>query len=62
MSEREAYWKANIRLVGGCLAVWFIVSFGLGIILVEPLNNISLGGISWDSGSHSKVQCIHLCF
>ena len=44
MSEREAYWKANLRLVGGCLAVWFIVSFGFGIILAEPLNSISLGG------------------
>ena len=44
MSDREAYWKANIRLVGGCLVVWFIVSFGFGIILAEQLNSISLGG------------------
>jgi putative solute:sodium symporter small subunit len=44
MSDREAYWKANIRLVFGCLVVWFIVSYGFGIILAEPLNAISLGG------------------
>lgn len=44
MSDREAYWKANIRLVGGCLVVWFIVSFGFGILLAEQLNSISLGG------------------
>jgi putative solute:sodium symporter small subunit len=44
MSDREAYWKANIRLVGGCLVVWFIVSFGFGILLADQLNNISLGG------------------
>ena len=44
MSDREAYWKANISLVTGCLVVWFIVSFGFGIMLAEPLNNISLGG------------------
>ena len=44
MSDREAYWKANIRLVAGCLVVWFIVSFGFGIILADQLNSISLGG------------------
>lgn len=44
MSDREAYWKANIRLVVGCLVIWFIVSFGFGIILAEQLNSISLGG------------------
>lgn len=39
-----AYWKANLRLLGICLIVWFVVSYGLGIILVEPLNAIHLGG------------------
>ena len=38
------YWKANLRLLIGCLIVWFIVSYGFGIILVEPLNAFSLGG------------------
>jgi len=42
--RRKAYWKANLRLVGWCLGVWFVVSFLFGIILVEQLNNISLGG------------------
>ena len=40
----EAYWKANIRLVLSLLAVWFIVSFGCGILLVELLDNIRIGG------------------
>ena len=44
MSDREAYWKENIGLVAGCLVVWFIVSFGLGIMLVDQLNSINLGG------------------
>ena len=42
--KREAYWKANIRILASCLIVWFIVSFGFGILLVEPLNNIQIGG------------------
>lgn len=47
MSEqfsRQAYWKANLKLMTWCLIVWFIVSYLFGIILVEPLNSISLGG------------------
>jgi putative solute:sodium symporter small subunit len=38
------YWKANLRLLAICLIVWFIVSYGLGIILAEPLNAIHIGG------------------
>ena len=44
MANNNDYWRANIRLVLGCMVVWFVVSFGLGIMLVEPLNNIRLGG------------------
>jgi len=44
MSDAEAYWKANIRLVIGCIIVWFIVSFGFGILLVDQLNTIRIGG------------------
>lgn len=42
--SRQNYWKRNLRLVAWCLAVWFLVSYGFGIVLVEPLNAISLGG------------------
>jgi len=38
------YWKANLRLLGICLIVWFVVSYGFGIILVGPLNAIHIGG------------------
>ncbi|MCG8376304.1 MAG: DUF4212 domain-containing protein [Chlorobiales bacterium] len=46
MSEksREEYWRRNIKLVVQCLIVWFVVSFGFGILLVHPLNAISIGG------------------
>jgi putative solute:sodium symporter small subunit len=42
--NRQAYWKANLKLVAWCLSVWFVVSYLFGIILVEPLNTISIGG------------------
>ena len=47
MSDRgnnQAYWKANLKLVAFCLSIWFVVSYLFGIILVEPLNSISIGG------------------
>lgn len=42
--QRRAYWRANLRLVATCLIVWFIVSYGFGILFVEELNRIRLGG------------------
>jgi len=44
MSKAKEYWKANIQLVVICIAIWFVVSFGFGIFLAEPLNSIRLGG------------------
>jgi putative solute:sodium symporter small subunit len=44
MNKAKEYWKANIQLVVICIAIWFIVSFGFGILLAEPLNGIRLGG------------------
>jgi len=40
----SAYWKENIKLIIQLMSVWFVVSFGFGIILVDVLNNIRIGG------------------
>jgi putative solute:sodium symporter small subunit len=42
--KRADYWKANVRLLAILLILWFIVSYGFGILLVEQLNTIMLGG------------------
>jgi putative solute:sodium symporter small subunit len=42
--NRAAYWRANLSLVTILLIIWFVVSYGFGILLVDPLNAISLGG------------------
>ena len=44
MSNNNRYWQSNLKLVAACLVVWFVASFLFGIMLVEPLNNIRLGG------------------
>ena len=43
-SDPTGYWRANLRLAGILLAIWFLVSFGFGILLVEPLNRIPFFG------------------
>ena len=44
MENQSTYWKDNLRLIFICLVIWFVVSFGFGLLLVEPLNTIRLGG------------------
>ncbi len=39
-----AYWKKNLRTLLILLSIWFLVSFGFGIILADLLNNIKIGG------------------
>ena len=43
MRERS-HWGDNLRLVGLCLAIWFVVSFGFGILGVEILNRVQVAG------------------
>lgn len=41
---RRDYWRSNLRLMVILLSVWFVVSFGCGILFIEPLNNIVIFG------------------
>ena len=43
-THMQAYWKKNISYVLGLLFVWFLVSYGFGILFVKQLNEIRLGG------------------
>jgi len=43
-SNAEAYWKANVSLIIKLLIVWFVVPFLGGIVFVDALNEIKLGG------------------
>jgi putative solute:sodium symporter small subunit len=44
VSQRQAYWRRNLRLMAVLLTIWALVSFGAGILFVEPLNNIEIAG------------------
>ncbi len=42
--NRRSYWHENLRLVALCLSIWFVVSFGFGILGLDLLNRIQIGG------------------
>ena len=63
--SKRSYWQANLRLVAGCLLVWFTVSFGFGILLAEWLNQIRFFGFElgfWFAQQGSIVCFVGLIF
>lgn len=47
MTQRETdrlYWKAVLRLTVGLLVIWFIVSFGMGILFRQFFDQFAIGG------------------
>lgn len=43
-SEKKQYWKTNIKYLTVLLSIWFLVSFGAGILFKDALNQITFGG------------------
>jgi|TARA_B110000240_G_C13497291_1_gene452230 putative solute:sodium symporter small subunit len=65
MNNNEAYWKANLTLMASLLAIWFLVSFGCGILFVEYLNQFRLFGFKlgfWFSQQGSIYVFVILIF
>ncbi|WP_028115131.1 DUF4212 domain-containing protein [Ferrimonas senticii] len=42
--QAQAYWRENLRMMLGLLAIWFVVSYGFGVLLVDALNTVAFGG------------------
>ncbi|MBL4652019.1 MAG: DUF4212 domain-containing protein [Flavobacteriales bacterium] len=40
----QQYWKTNLKYLLVLLIVWFAVSFGCGILFVDELDTIRIGG------------------
>jgi len=43
-SKAKEYWKKNLQYLSILLGVWFLVSYGFGILFKETLDTIQLGG------------------
>tara|TARA_B100000989_G_C19256558_1_gene350267 strand:- start:198 stop:449 length:252 start_codon:yes stop_codon:yes gene_type:complete len=64
-SNKNDYWKSNIKYVSILLIVWFTVSYGFGILLVEQLNQFQIGGFPlgfWFSQQGSIYVFVILIF
>lgn len=48
--DRSAYWRANVRTVAVLLSIWFLVSYGCGILFVDALNQIRIPGTGFKLG------------
>jgi len=62
MTNASAYWARNLRYVGVLLAIWFISSYGFGIVLADSLHAIRIPGTGFKLGSWFAHQCSILVF
>lgn len=63
--NEAAYWRANLRLIGGCLFVWALVSYGFSIFLRPFISHIMIGGADlgfWFAQQGSILTFIVLVF
>ncbi len=44
MPDPRGYWRANLRLLAVLLVIWFLVSFGAGILFADTLDSTRIGG------------------
>jgi putative solute:sodium symporter small subunit len=42
--NNKLYWKKNLQYLAVLLLIWFVVSYGCGILFVDELDNIRFGG------------------
>lgn len=64
-NKSKAYWKDNIRYLLILLSVWFLVSFGAGIIFKNFLNEFKFGGFKigfWFAQQGSMYVFVILIF
>jgi putative solute:sodium symporter small subunit len=59
VSEKlQAYWKQNLTYIAILLSIWFAVSYLFGILLVDQLDAIQIGGFKlgfWFANQGSEV-------
>ena len=41
---RKNYWRSNLKILSILLSLWFLVSFGFGILFTDFLDNFKIGG------------------
>lgn len=63
--KQQAYWRENLRYLVILLTIWFLVSFGAGILFKDALNQFTMGGFKvgfWFAQQGSMVVFVVLIF
>ena len=63
--DLQIYWKRNLKYVSILLAIWFLVSFVCGILLVDVLDNFRIFGFKlgfWFAQQGSEIVFVILIF
>lgn len=61
----QAYWKENLTVMCSLLAIWFLVSYGAGILFVDALNTVQFAGFKlgfWFAQQGSIYTFVALIF
>lgn len=64
-TDMKAYWKENLGYLAILLSIWFLVSYVFGILLVDQLNSIKMGGFKlgfWFAQQGSMYVFVILIF
>jgi len=64
-TNAKAYWRENIKYVSILLVIWFLVSYGVGILFKDQLNTIKIGGFKlgfWFAQQGSMYVFVILIF
>ncbi|HRW08225.1 MAG TPA: DUF4212 domain-containing protein [Caldilineaceae bacterium] len=64
-AKAKEYWRRNVRLIITMLIIWAVVSYGLGILLVQPLAAVIIGQIPlgfWFAQQGSIITFVILIF
>ena len=65
LKKSKAYWKTNIKYLLILLSIWFLVSYGAGILFKDALNTIKIGGFKlgfWFAQQGSMYVFVVLIF
>jgi putative solute:sodium symporter small subunit len=44
LESRRQYWRTNLKYLAVLLSIWFVVSYGFGILLVDQLDRFRVAG------------------
>ncbi len=64
-NSKTKYWKKNLQYLAILLSIWFAVSYGFSIILVDVLDKIKIGGFKlgfWFSQQGSIIVFVIIIF